>query len=88
MGKSHTPTYRVEYVDQTGTHYAIWTGRATEARLAAWRRRHNDSVQPGGVNWHLSLALGIVPHISYARIVRQSTREVVAEVTMPSFEVV
>lgn len=88
MGKSYTPTYRVEYRDQTGLHSECWKGRATAQRLEAWRQARNTSLGHGGVNYHLSLAVGLIVHVSWARLIRQSTREVVAEVRQPLFEAV
>ena len=94
MGKIITPTYRVEYRSNScdrrnpdGRRSMCWSGRATQARLEQWRRDYNQSFNLGGVNFHISEAQGFVEHISSARIVRQSTGEVVAETTMPAFEV-
>lgn len=69
-----------------------WNGKedgwANETNLEAWRKGYNASFQPAGSNAHLAAAFGIVPHISFARLVRQSNDTVVAEVRMPMFEVV
>jgi hypothetical protein len=83
MGRSYTPTFRVEY---NGGAQMCWDskrdGRPTEANLDAWRDGYNASFQPGGVNGHLA---GY--RIGAARLVRQATGEVVAEVAAPMFEV-
>ena len=92
MGRSVTPTYRVEVRANVnmGTTYT-WDGkihgRANEANLEKWRKALNASFQPKGVNWHVSDSLGVVPHICRATLIRQRTGEVVAEVTAPMFEV-
>lgn len=104
MGRSITPTYRVEYtgallalgkvtadavsrVDGKRVHVQGWRGRATEALLADWRVTMNRSFQAGGSNEHISKAYNVQEHINFARIVHQGTGRVVAEVTMPTFEV-
>lgn len=87
MGKSYTPTYRVEYRDQSGWHSECWNGKATEARLEQWRVARNGSMQPGGVNAHIPPALGFQPHISHAKLVHQKSGQVVATTKMPMFEV-
>lgn len=88
MGKTITPTYRVEYRDQSGWHSECWSGRATTTRLEDWRVARNSSMQPGGVNEHVAPAIGYVPHISHAKLVHQKSGEVVATTVMPMFEAV
>ena len=92
MGRITTPTYRVETTLNKGsmTPFA-WhgkqDGRATQKNLEAWRIGYNKSFQTGGVNGPRNGSDTIV-HISSARLIRQSTGEVVAEVKAPMFEVV
>jgi hypothetical protein len=94
MGKSYTPTYRIEAVLNDSCLGVLYTwdskrhGRPTVANLEQWRQATNRSFQPGGVNWHVSQSAGTVPHISAAKLVRQSNRAVVAEIKAPLFEVV
>lgn len=88
MGKSLPYTFRVEYLDQSGWHSQGWKGRASDKVLEGWRRTMNKSFGTGGVNEHLSLALGYVLHISYAKIIHQASGLKVAEARMPMFEVV
>ena len=92
MGRSVTPTYRVEVQANTRMDMFSWdckvNGRATETNLENWRQAYNASFGPGGVNWHVSEASGVVVHISKARLIRQRTGEVVAETNAPLFEVV
>jgi hypothetical protein len=90
MGRSITPTYRVVYRDNTSLNWRTmaWRGKASAERLEQWRLGYNKSFNPGGVNWHVSKGLGVVVHISHARIVRQATAQIVAETKMPMFEVV
>lgn len=88
MGKSITPKYRVECRDQGGWQRACWRGLPTEHRLEQWRQAMNETFQPLGTNWQVSVGLGYVPHISHAKIVRQKDARVVATTAMPMFEVV
>jgi hypothetical protein len=62
-------------------------GRATVANIEAWRQGMNKSFATGGTNEHLTKAYGIIPHIYFARIVRQSDDKVIAETKAPMFEV-
>lgn len=88
MGRTRKVAFIVEYRDQQGTHKAIWEGPPTKQNLKAWRIAMNDSFQKGGSNDHIGLAIGFVPHVSHAKIIHQRTKKVVAETTMPMFEVV
>jgi hypothetical protein len=91
MGKSVTPTYRVEYRDNSqpfgAWHSMIWRGKATTTRLESWRIEYNKSFGRAGINFHISQSLGFILHISHARIIRQCTGETVTQTTMPMFEV-
>ena len=90
MGKSTIPTYVVRYRDQQGPKIILWNtkakGRPTEANLEKWRKAMNASMKIGGVNEHISLSLGFVPHVSHAEIHNQKTGAVVCAVRMPMFE--
>ena len=95
MGRTSTPTYRVEFKDNTSGHYwnqQSWDcrqdGTPTEANLEQWRIRYNASFQSDGINFHCSKSLGKVIHISEARLVRQATGQIVVATRMPMFEVV
>ena len=92
MGKSYTPTFRVEYQDNTGSNHMAWhskrDGRPTVANLEKWRQEYNKSFNIDGVNFHASMHCGVIIHINKAKLIRQSTGEVVAETVMPVFEVV
>jgi len=92
MGRSVTPTYRVEVVTNVGRITPMaWDckrdGRPNQKNIDQWRVDINKSFQPDGVNWHVSESSGIVQHISKATVIRQSTHEVVAVSEMPMFEV-
>lgn len=87
-----TPTYRVEYRSTANPHNSMaWDcrrhGRPTDANLEKWRVAYNASFEPDGCNWHVSVATGVVLHISRAMIVRQATGTIVARTSMPMFEV-
>lgn len=93
MGRSYTPTYRVEYQTDTARWQTMcWDtashGRPNTASLEKWRRSYNESFAPGGDNEHVSKDLGVVIHISRAKLVHQRTGRVMCEVTMPLFEVI
>ena len=93
MGRVYTPTYRVEAASNVpGLTIFGWccrtNGRATDKNADRWRKGMNQSFQPGGNNWHVSKANGVVPHLHEVRIVRQRTGEVVAVASAPMFEVV
>jgi hypothetical protein len=62
-------------------------GRPTQKALEEWRLSTNRSFLPGGANCHITRAYDIIPHIYYARIVRQSDGAEVCHVRAPSFEV-
>lgn len=82
----------VSRVDRKAVNIMAWKakedGRANAENLAKWRNGFNASFQADGSNAHLAEAFGAIPHIHFARIVRQSDDSVVAEFTAPMFEVV
>ncbi len=92
MGKSYTPKYRVEYRDQAGHYHMAWhhkrDGVANADNLEKWRKTYNRSFQHDGTNAHIAQARGTIPHISRAELILQKTGAIVAQVTMPMFEVV
>jgi hypothetical protein len=100
MGRSITPTFRAEYKTQDGRWNAIgWNARATqcanvtvhgapnERNAEVMRSKLNKSFANGGVNAHVSAAVGYILHVSAVRVIRQSTGEVVAMAVAPLFEV-
>ena len=95
MGRTITPTYRVEFKDNVSGHYwntQAWNGnsdgRATAQNLETWRNRYNKSFQSDGNNFHCSKSVGRIIHISEARLIRQASGDVVATTKMPMFEVI
>jgi hypothetical protein len=85
MGRTITPTYRVEYRTTRGywtpaAWNAKWDGRATEANLERHCKTVEASTFPGGVNEHLGTTI-----IRSARLIRQSTGETVATYTQGAF---
>jgi hypothetical protein len=90
MGKSYTPTYVVRYRDQQGPKILVWntktSGKPTASNLGKWREAMNSSMRAGGVNEHLSEALGFVLHIGNCEIHNQKTGETVATFVAPMFE--
>ena len=94
MGKSFTPTYRIETSVNPGSWipFSTWDykeqGKPTEKKLEAYRIKLNESYQPNGVNYHISKAYGFIVHYSKARVVNQFTRQIVCETNAPMFEAV
>ena len=97
MGRIVTPTYRVEVVERrtASSNPAVtrmaWDcrskGRPTDANLERYVLAYADSLKSGGVNVHLSESLGFMPIPHSARIVRQSTGQVVASWQAAMFQV-
>ena len=104
MAKRYTPKHMVEFeyaTPHSNPVPVVWKakeyGAPTSENLEAWRVAMNASFKPGGAN---AVTEGIVPHISKARILTNrhigrhrgwtptAVRVVVAETTMPMFEVV
>ena len=103
MGKSYTPKYRVEYLDnakrmvdplsprfgwKTMTWDAKRNGAPTSANVERLRVAMNVSFLPGGVNEHVSIESGTVVHIYRMRLVHQKSGATVAETSAPAFELV
>jgi hypothetical protein len=88
MGKSVTPKYRIESRDNQGK-FAVWAPkvRATPKALAEYMDDYNRSFLPGGVNWHVSKACGVVVYHSSAKLINQSTGEIVASWSASPFQV-
>lgn len=88
MGRSVTPTYRIEF-RIAGSYWtpSAWNvkrdGRPTEDRLAQYVNDLEASTREGGVNAHLGEQV-----VLSAKVVRQSTGEVVASYAKPMFSVV
>ena len=60
-------------------------GKPTTENIREWRKRFNDSMNPGGVNHHI--AKNFSP-VSTAWIIEQKTGEEIARYTPPMFEVI
>lgn len=90
MGRTTTPTFRVEINDvvlATGNRNVAqmaWdttrAGRPNDATLAEYVSRYEASTAPGGANDHLGVTV-----VTTARVIRQSTNEIVAAYTAPAF---
>jgi len=99
MGRSYTPRYVIK-INGAGRTNAVqimpmeWRSRArgpyegygkpTEANLAKWVEKFNESLRPGGCNDHV----GERAQVTKANIVDQFTNEVVATYEAPAFQVV
>ena len=88
MGRSTTPTYRFEArAVGVAPITECWRGKATEKRLQEHVEGTNESMKAGGVNAHVSKALGFIPIITSAKLIHQATGSVVAEYQTPMFKV-
>lgn len=93
MGRSRTPKYAV--VIPGVTPMAWWikpqpggiagNGKPTAENLARFVAQYIRSLEPGGVNYHVSQSLGHVPYPDYAKIVVNGSWTVVAEWKAPAF---
>jgi hypothetical protein len=93
MGRSYTPKYVVRITMTLGRQDSqIWdsrhNGRPTAKNLSAWRDAMNRSFERGGVNEHVSAALGRVERYFNCAVVNQFTGATVAEFKAPMFEAV
>jgi hypothetical protein len=91
MGRSIKPKYVMvmEGVGLSREPMAWRRGRVSAAKAEEERVAWNKSYAPGGVNWPVSEAIGVVPHVS--RLIVRENRlngRVVAVANAPLFEVV
>ena len=87
MGRTTTPTFRVEIDGRRMAWNHKDSGRATDANLERFVIVYAKSHEADGVNEHISLSLGHVPYPTTARIVRQATGATVASWTAGAFQV-
>ena len=92
MGRSVTPTYRVEIESTPDCHMtaAIWRkeyGRPTEANIKVYVEKFNESLKPGGCNEHIGKAHPESRMLG-ATIVRQADGKVMASYRVPMFQVI
>lgn len=92
MGRSYTPTYRIELVANVPMSMGAWNskfnGRPTNANAERYRQSMNQSFQPNSGHPNAATGERVVPHIYKVVVVRQSTGKVVATALAPKFEVV
>lgn len=93
MGRVVIPKYRVEVrgnFTRMGHEISpmIWRGRVSKKGLEAYRQKMNLSFMPGGVNQHIGEKSGYLPHISFAKIVRQRDGHIMTQVMAPMFEAI
>ena len=88
MGRVYTPKYRL---DVEGVSAAVWSvrdyGKPTRENLLNWIEKYSRSLEIGGVNQHLSLALGYVPYPAYVAIRDNKTGETITEWKAAMFQV-
>jgi hypothetical protein len=90
MGKSRVVPLVLWTVDQTGKHWEAWHkeyGKPTDRNLEKHVFAYADSLKLGGVNEHVSKALGYIPFPAKAYIVRQATGETLATWHAAMFQV-
>lgn len=93
MGRTITPRYFARYRDQGGWHDITWDcarhGRPSTDTAEARRQSLNQSFERGGVNFHVSQAVGYVIHVSRLTIHHNiKGQPIAAEARAPMFEVV
>jgi hypothetical protein len=96
MGKSTTPTYRVEIWDNANNKIvpmkSTWDykyfGKPTNKKLEKYIVDYIESLKFGGVNYHISELCGFIPVPNKARIVNQFTNDVVSTWIAPMFMVI
>ena len=92
MGRTTTPTFRVEHRTNVGhITAAAWDtkrdGRPTNAAAAAYRAQLNASLQPGGCNNPDPKPTDVVMHVTEVRVYRNATNVLIASDHAPMFEV-
>lgn len=89
MGRSRTSRYALEMDGCTSMCWWVnQHGKPTLANLTRYVAAYVASMQPGGVNQHISKALGYVPAPRWVRIVHNDvTRSVVVEWLVDSKQV-
>jgi hypothetical protein len=99
MGKSTTPTFRIEYSERgqerpnlvTTQNTMSWSsrqhGKPTAENLRIYVMKYAKSLEAGGCNEHISQALGRIPYPSAMWIIRQSNNSVVASWKAAMFQV-
>lgn len=85
--RSITPTYRLE-VKANVKMTKVWKGKVSAALLEKHITDLNQSFMPNGVNAHVRKYTGFVVYVSSAKVIRQSTGDVVAEWKAPAFQVI
>ena len=99
MGRSFTPTFRIEtgpatcpgkatVVTSTHGWDAKSYGRPTKANLDKYALATIKSMHLGGCNEHISKGYGFIPVPAWIKVVRQATGEVVAEWKPAPFQVI
>jgi hypothetical protein len=98
MGKSITPTYRIEFTENGSQRPLLVTlnntmrwpkeaGKVSDANLEKYMKVYGKSLEIGGCNEHISKALGHIPYPSAAWVVRQRDNKVVASWKAAMFQV-
>jgi hypothetical protein len=88
MGKIVKTKYRIEVKDNRGvTSQYVWRGRISQDKLSDYMDTLNKSFIPGGINFHLSKAVGVCLYHHKAQVINQFTGEVVATWSAPMFQV-
>lgn len=78
MGRVYTPTYVCMVRDARGWFPLDWHGRPSAAALERKVMGYAKSLEPCGVNEHVSRRLGYIPYPLEAKVIRQADRAVVA----------
>lgn len=82
----HMPSVRWKFTGPCKWDHK-YLGKPTSEKLGQWVMDGNKSYLPGGINEHVSNAMGVVPYCYAAKVVNQYTGETVAEWRAPLFQV-
>lgn len=92
MGKTTTPKFRIELQTPAGfdkfAYMVKESGAATVENAKKFRDGMNASFKKGGSNYHITEQSGVITHYCNARIINQSTGQIVVACKAPMFEVV
>ena len=87
MGRSILPKYRVELDGNKMVWNVKQAGSPNNKNLEKWIFVYAASLRAGGVNFHISQALGYMPYPRKAQVVNQVSGEIVAKWESWKFQV-
>lgn len=79
MGKSYTPTNRIELLEYCGANVGVkrqvmvYRGNTSCSALYNWIKAYEKSMDAGGVNQHIGKLYGFAPIVNQAEIINQKS---------------